>query len=64
MCLGCKIPARRELAGKYLEAAYQRVKASVDKELHVSLMATLILVALATASWVGTANEGTTLVNE
>ena len=22
MCLGCKIPARRELAGKYLEAAY------------------------------------------
>ena len=42
MCLGCKIPARRELAGKYLEAAYQRVKANVDKELYVSLGAALI----------------------
>ena len=51
VCLGCKIPARRELDGKYLEAAYQRVKANVDKELHVSLGAALILVALATDGW-------------
>ena len=33
MLLGCKISGRKELAGNYLEAAYQRVKARVDKEL-------------------------------
>ena len=51
MLLGCKIPARRELAGKYLEAAYQLVKARVDKELHVAVGATALLMALATDGW-------------
>ena len=31
--LGCKIPHRKELAGKQLEEAYSRVKARVDEDL-------------------------------
>ena len=64
MLLGCKIPARRELAGKYLEAAYQLVKARVDKELHVAVGATALLMALATDGWrKRAAAQGAPLVN-
>ena len=52
--LGCNIPHRRELAGKLLEDAYNRVKARVDEDLArvcTEEALALVYMALATDGW-------------
>ena len=63
--LGCNIPHRRELAGKLLEDAYNRVKARVDEDLaRVCTEEALVYMALATDGWrKKAAGQGAPLTN-
>ena len=65
--LGCNIPHRRELAGKLLEDAYNRVKARVDEDLArvcTEEALALVYMALATDGWrKKAAGQGAPLTN-